>query len=102
MAEQAQQVSDPYCIFSVPLLIETQAMDRVDRILVIDCDESEQKQRLQQRDNLDAAAVAQVLAAQCQRTKRLSYADDIIDNQQSINHLKNQVGHLHAQYLSYF
>ena len=54
MTNHAQQLNDPYCIFSVPLLIETQAMDRVDRVLVIDCDESEQKQRLQQRDNLNA------------------------------------------------
>ena len=44
----------------------------------------------------------QVLAAQCQRTTRLSHADDIIDNKQNISGLKNQVESLHAQYLAYF
>jgi dephospho-CoA kinase len=69
---------------------------------VIDCEISEQKRRLQQRDGLSAVEVVQILAAQCQRTARLSYADDIIDNQQAINGLKKQVEHLHAQYLAYF
>ncbi|MGD8514580.1 MAG: dephospho-CoA kinase [Granulosicoccaceae bacterium] len=69
-----------YVIVVMPLLIETGMQDLVDRILVVDCPESLQVERVMQRDQLDETLVRAILAAQLDRSSRLQEADDVIDN----------------------
>lgn len=95
---RARSAQSPYCILSVPLLIEANMQDCVHRILVVDVKENIQLSRLQKRDNLSRPAAIQHLSTQLNREQRLQYANDIIDNSDGITKLKLQVAQLHALY----
>ncbi|MDM8565994.1 dephospho-CoA kinase [Candidatus Halobeggiatoa sp. HSG11] len=98
MQTQANQLTDCYCILSIPLLQETQQMDIVDRVLVVDCSLKSQKQRLQQRDNISKVEIEQILQAQANRNARLAIADEVIYNNSTLDDLQRQVLILHKQY----
>jgi dephospho-CoA kinase len=88
-----------YQIVVVPLLAEKRLERRYDRVLVVDCDPALQLRRLMVRDAIDAAAAAAMLAAQAERSARLSLADDVIHNDGDLQSLSAQVAALHRQYL---
>jgi dephospho-CoA kinase len=90
----------PYVLLVVPLLHETSGYrDLIQRVLVIDCDESRQITRTMERSQLTEEAVRAIMAAQMPRQQRLALADDIVDNNGDMVHLRAQVGKLHRQYL---
>ena len=89
----------PYCVICVPLLLETGAQTRTDRILVVDAPEALQASRASQRDQADAAQIRQIIAAQIPREERLRAANDVINNDGSLENLKLQVERLHYKYL---
>ncbi len=90
----------PYAIVVVPLLIESGASELVDRVLVVDSPEFLQIERTRDRDGTTRAAVEKILAAQLDRSARLSAADDVIKNDASMEALGKAVSRLHRQYLS--
>jgi dephospho-CoA kinase len=90
----------PYAIVVVPLLIESGANELVDRVLVVDSPEDLQIERTRDRDGTTRAAVEKILAAQLDRSARLSAADDVIENDASMEALGKAVSRLHRQYLS--
>jgi dephospho-CoA kinase len=71
----------------------------VDRILVVDADESHQLQRLMSRDSVSAEQAHAILAAQASRSERLKAADDVILNSGSVPELRQAVDRLHHRYL---
>ncbi|MCK4843190.1 MAG: dephospho-CoA kinase [Methylococcales bacterium] len=88
-----------YCILCIPLLIETKMTSFVDRILVIDCPIETQIKRVQLRDNLSTKRILSIISSQTSRKNRISHADDVIDNTNSLTQLAEQVKKLHNQYL---
>lgn len=90
----------PYVIVVVPLLAETGFADLVDRVLVVDCDESAQLHRLMARDRHTADEARRMIAAQASRSDRLAVADDVIDNSGDIESTRRQVLKLHKEYLN--
>lgn len=97
-----KQLSDsqsPYTILVSPLLFETQQKSLISRSLVIDVPENIQVERTQCRDNVPAAQVENIIAAQMPRDKRLSLADDVISNDQDVETLHANVDKLHLDYL---
>jgi dephospho-CoA kinase len=69
------------CVFDVPLLVESvHWRDRVDRVLVVDCTEATQVERVMQRSGWSREAVMAVIGQQARRLERLSCADAVIDN----------------------
>jgi dephospho-CoA kinase len=89
-----------YVIYAVPLLIESGTWRaRVSRVLAVDCAEEVQIARVMARNNLPAAQVRAIMAAQVSREQRLAAADDVIVNNAGIADLVAQVDRLHAQYL---
>ena len=90
----------PYVLLAVPLLIETGFAEIVDRVLVVDCPESLQIQRLMTRDGMSVDEATEMLAAQTDRDSRMKVADDCIDNSGDRATTKQQVEALHAQYLA--
>lgn len=96
---QIAQLKTKYCIICIPLLIETQKTALVDRILVIDCSEQQQIERVKNRSQLSEAQIHAIIATQASRSQRLASADDIIDNTKSSTHLAEQVKKLHNSYL---
>lgn len=75
----------------IPLLVETGQADNFDIVLVVDCAEEVQVQRLMARNGLDRAQARARLAAQASRTERLEVADAIIDNSGAPEALRPQV-----------
>ena len=92
-------LDDCYCIIVIPLLAESDNWEMLDRVLVIDCPESIQLQRLQHRDQLDTTQAQRVLDAQASREQRKAIADDIIDNSDDATQLVNAIETLHKQYI---
>jgi dephospho-CoA kinase len=96
---RAAQASSTYCVLVIPLLVETGNDYPLDRILVIDTPIELQRQRVVLRDSLPDSEVNSVLATQASREERLALADDRISNEGSLASLRDQVEHLHHQYL---
>ncbi|MGZ8197188.1 MAG: dephospho-CoA kinase [Burkholderiales bacterium] len=89
----------PYAMLVVPLLLETGAYrDVVNRVLVVDCDEARQIERVMAR-GLSENEVRSIIRAQIDRSERLKQADDVITNDGDINELQEQVRTLHPRYL---
>jgi len=99
MEDRSRTAGGPYQILAIPLLVEGQSRSRVDRVLVVDADEATQIRRLQARDGSTLAEARALLAAQADRTTRLSAADDVISNDGDVAALAAQVERLHAAYL---
>jgi len=93
-----ERLDAPYALIVVPLLLETGFAELVDRILVVDCAEAVQRERLMRRDATDAGEADAILAAQSDRQTRLARADDVIDNGGSLAATRAQVARLHARY----
>lgn len=92
------QLDSPYCIISIPLLIETGMENFVDRILVIDCPVEVQILRVKNRDQLTDSRINSIISSQASRKQRLSAANDIIDNSNGTQVLAEQVKKLHNLY----
>jgi len=90
---------DSYLIIVNPLLVESGDRNRYERVLLVDCDEAQQRARLQLRDGSNPAEAAAVLAAQATRAARQSAADDIIVNDGDREALRHRVADLHQRYL---
>jgi dephospho-CoA kinase len=97
---QLYAISNDYCIVSIPLLFETHAEFLFDRILVIDCDEKTQIERVQKRDNLSLKHIYAILATQVSREFRQKHTDDLLDNSKKNHSLAEDVKKLHNFYLS--
>jgi len=79
--EQAAQAGDQPVVFDVPLLAESTAWRaRVQRIVVIDCEESTQVNRVMARSGWSREAVLRVIAQQASRARRRAIADAVIYN----------------------
>jgi dephospho-CoA kinase len=89
----------PYQILVIPLLVEKNLASQLDRVLLVDCAEELQIQRLRARDGSTLEEARAILNAQASRTARLKAAHDVIKNDGALGALKAQVSALHAQYL---
>ncbi len=96
---QINSVKYPYCLIVIPLLIETDSIDKFDRVLVVDIPEDIQIKRTIDRDKTSGKLIADIISSQTSREQRLKYADDIIDNNLGINELGKTVTKLHNKYL---
>ena len=98
--EFVQAARSPYVMLMVPLLVESQDYrQRCQRILVVDCAEEQQIERVKARSGLAAEQVRAIMANQVSREARLAAADDVIDNSRDLAHLRRQAAALHARYL---
>jgi dephospho-CoA kinase len=102
MEREAAQAQGPYVIMAIPLLVEGGgAGKRVDRVLVVDADETLQIQRLQARDGSSQHEARAILNSQASRAARLAAADDVLLNTGTVADLRQAVDRLHEQYLQF-
>ncbi|MDR0780828.1 MAG: dephospho-CoA kinase [Pseudomonadales bacterium] len=87
-----------WLIVMVPLLLEGEGYDVVQRVLVVDAPPAVQRARAQARDGTDAATLAAIMARQLPRAQRLARADDVIDNSGPQAALTPRVAELAARY----
>ncbi|MCU7842712.1 MAG: dephospho-CoA kinase [Candidatus Thiodiazotropha sp. (ex Monitilora ramsayi)] len=95
-----RQQTAPYAVLVIPLLFETGQHDLADRVLVVDCEESQQIARVTARDALSEEQIRQILAAQVDRETRLSGADDVIENNGNLSELIEATERMHRRYLA--
>lgn len=100
MQADIMQSRSEYCLLVVPLMVENNLQTMTDRLLVVDVEEALQIARTQQRDQVDAEQVRNILASQATRQERLAAADDVICNNGNGDDLPQQVAALHQQYLA--
>ncbi|MES2353540.1 MAG: dephospho-CoA kinase [Pseudomonadota bacterium] len=97
--ERVAQAGGLYIILVVPLLIESGSYhDRVERILVIDCDEQTQLVRTMARGGITEDIAHAIMRSQVTRSERLAAADDVIDNGGDISLLVPQIQKFHRYY----
>jgi len=99
MERSAELAVGPYVVMDIPLLVEGGSRDRVDRILVVDVDETMQLQRVMARDGCTEQQARAILASQASRRARLAAADDVLLNAGTVTDLRQAVDHLHERYL---
>lgn len=94
----AAAAAGPYVLLEVPLLVEGGLAREVDRVLVVDCDEARQRERLVARDGSGPEEVSAILKAQASRATRLAAADDVLENAGSLADLEAAVADLDRRY----
>ena len=91
-----------YVLLVVPLLAESKThWSHINRILVVDCDESFQISRVMARNGLTAEEVQAIMATQASRENRLAIADDVIVNAGRTDDLSAQVYAHHCRYVEF-
>jgi dephospho-CoA kinase len=100
-SRRGEHARSAYVVFVVPLLIEGGVdRSRYRRVLVIDCTEAQQIDRVMRRSGLTEKEVRDIIAAQATRGARLLKADDVIDNSGPSEALAPQVASLNEKYLT--
>ena len=94
-----RDASSPYAILVSPLLLEAKQDVLAHRVLVVDVSEETQVARTMRRDNNSGEQVRAIIAAQMGRAERLARADDVIENNGSLEELEPKVLALHRRYL---
>jgi dephospho-CoA kinase len=90
-----------YQILAIPLLFENDRyQSHIDRVLVIDCDEKTQIERVKKRSNLTEDEIKQIISLQTPREDRLSIADDVIENNRSVAKLREKIQAIHQKYIN--
>lgn len=98
----AAAATGAYVMYDVPLLVESGTWrQRVSRVLVVDCPETVQIERVMARNGMPESQVRAIMANQATRAQRAAAADDIINNGGDLSALEEQVAHFHDVYLAF-
>ena len=83
-SRQVAQSTAAYVLLMAPLLLESgRYRERCARVLVVDCRESSQVQRVAARSGMMPDEVRAIIRVQIGRDQRLALADDVIDNDEA-------------------
>ena len=100
MNEAASRTQSSYCLFSIPLLIETSQHLSYDRVLVVEASEDRRRSWIQTRSDLTQNEITAVLSAQVSDEQRRRVADDLLINDGGIDDLHAGIDRLHQTYLA--
>ena len=81
------------------MIFETKSMNSYDRVLVIDCESKLQLERAALRDKNSSDVIQKIINSQCSREERLSIANDVISNNDSLKNLQMRSLAMHHFYL---
>ena len=98
MQQQINGSNSPYVLLVIPLLVETGYTDLVDRVLVVTADREKRVAWVKQRNGLSDTQVESIMAAQASDEERDRIADDVIENNGSLDSLFKQVEELDRKY----
>ncbi len=93
--------SVPYQILAIPLLFESpRYAAHVNRILLIDCDEKTQIERVKARSQLTESEIKKIIRTQTPRKKQLLLAHDVIKNNGNVEKLREKILEIHQKYIN--
>lgn len=81
-------------VYEVPLLFEANIHEWLRPVILVACDVDVQRRRLEQRDQLDAAAAQKHIDAQMSLEEKRRLADYVIENNATLDDLERQVREL--------
>lgn len=90
-----------YVVLVAPLLFENGLDGYCHRTLLIDVPKEVQIARTTQRDNISIEQAEQIIDAQMSREHKQQKADDILNNDRSLNLVHIELVDLHKKYLQY-
>ena len=90
----------PYCIIVVPLLVETNFHEIVDRVLVVDAPRERRILWVMTRNGMTRNEVERIIETQATPEGRLRIAHDVINNDTDLMELREKVDRLHSKYLA--
>ena len=99
ISNEIQTSESIYTIIEVPLIFETDSASNYQRILVIDCKPEIALNRAASRDNVPDTEIKKIMLLQCSRNERLSIANDVITNNDSLQDLEGKISTIHNFYL---
>ena len=100
MQQLISESTSPYCILSVPLLVENKLTEMCNHVVVVDCPETMQLERALKRDGSTEQTIKSIMASQATRQERVSAADDVLDNSTTLEALASQIATIHQKLLS--
>ncbi|GFD95298.1 dephospho-CoA kinase [Alteromonas sp. KUL156] len=92
--------TSPYCILSVPLLVENKLTEMCNYVVVVDCPEAMQLERALKRDGSTEQTIRNIMASQATREERIKAADTVLDNSTTLSALSTQITDLHNTLLA--
>lgn len=100
--KQLSHPSDaPYRVLVIPLLAETpHYRPHIDHVVLIDCDEATQVQRIIGRNHVTEVQAKQMLAAQATREQRMAIANTIMLNEGNLQDLHEKIMDFHKNYIN--
>lgn len=100
MQQLISESTSPYCILSVPLLVENKLTEMCKHVVVVDCPEAMQLERALKRDGSTEQTIKSIMASQATRKERVDAANDVLDNSTTLEALASQISTLHQKLLS--
>ena len=86
-------------MLGIPLLKKSSdALKIIDRVLLVDCPEAIQVERVTARDTLTKDEVIAIMSTQASREERLAMADDVLINDGKKTDLVTEIDTLHTYY----
>lgn len=90
-----------YQMLAIPLLFESPHYSHlINRILLIDCDEKTQVARVKARSQLSESEIIKIIRTQTPQKKRVTLADDIINNDGNVEELREKILEIHQKYIN--
>lgn len=99
--EQINQACSDYCIVVVPLLSKNSPfLSVMQRVIVVAADLQTKIDRVKIRSNLSSEEVKRIMQTQLSDEQRLEFSNDVIENNSTKEHVRNEVERLHLRYLA--
>lgn len=89
----------PYCVVEIPLLVNREIDNYINRVLLIKSNKEIQLHRIIQRDQANEDDANQILNEHEKMNEREKIADDIICNEGSLHDFHHKLNELHRKYL---
>lgn len=100
MQHLISESTSPYCVLSVPLLVENKLTEMCNYVIVVDCPETMQLERALKRDGSTEETIRNIMASQATRNERIEAADTVLDNSTTLSALSAQIADLHNTLLA--
>jgi dephospho-CoA kinase len=89
--KSAQKTGAPFAVIDIPLLYETGAEKRVDKVIVVTAPEDMQRDRVMARPGMTAEKFQSILARQLPDAEKRNRADFVIDTGQGLEYTRRAV-----------